>query len=448
MARRKRVSPKRFRIGKVSGYLHHGAWWLYYREEGRQIRSKVAMSQKEAEQIAAQVNAQVASGSPTLLSFTPIEVTQLRHQFLDYHENVLKSSINTVSRYRSATQHLVDFVGQQPKLPEAHVVKPHAFTAYLRKLEVAPNGHKNSAKRQLRDKGIQFILETCRSMYNFAVKRRHLPPYVGNPFAELPLDRMKIEDAKPIFVFDEATELKFLKAAGDWAFPIHFIFAKTGLRIGELLHLLIEDLDLKNGWLFVRNKTELGWRVKTGTERAIPLLPESVAVLISVIGARQAGPVFVREKYVRKTLPEYCDRRELERICAERIQAMKTPGSSLSRAEIQKIARSVWWDAGVLKADAVRLSFVRIMAAVGHSESTCPKSWRHSFATLLQDANVDPLIRQQTLGHKPTTNNGLGMTANYTHTRGETQRQQIEAALRRWGEVLRYAAERASRSPV
>jgi hypothetical protein len=57
-------------------------------------------------------------------------------------------------------------------------------------------------------------------------------------------------------------------------------------------------------------------------------------------------------------------------------------------------------------------------------------------------ANVDPLVRQQTLGHKPTNGNGLGMTGNYTHTRPETQRQQIEQALRRWPASLQYAMER------
>ena len=97
-------------------------------------------------------------------------------------------------------------------------MKPDAFAAYLRKVEVAPNGHPNTERRQLRDKGVQFILETCRSMYTFALKRRHLPPYAENPFSELPLDRLKVQDAKPIFVFTAATELAFLRAAGRWAF--------------------------------------------------------------------------------------------------------------------------------------------------------------------------------------------------------------------------------------
>jgi hypothetical protein len=34
----------------------------------------------------------------------------------------------------------------------------------------------------------------------------------------------------------------------------------------------------------------------------------------------------------------------------------------------------------------------------------------HTFAILLQDANVDPLIRQQMMGHKPTLSGGLKMT--------------------------------------
>ena len=58
MVSRKHSPSPRFRIGKVSVYLHHGAWWLYYRENGRPVRSKVALKQDDAERIAAQVNAQ------------------------------------------------------------------------------------------------------------------------------------------------------------------------------------------------------------------------------------------------------------------------------------------------------------------------------------------------------------------------------------------------------
>ena len=200
-------------------------------------------------------------------------------------------------------------------------------------------------------------------------------------------------------------------------------------------------MDLDGGWLLVRNKTALGWRVKTGNERDVPLLPEVVAVIRRTIGDRGAGPVFLRPRFAAAPPPLVAASGELERVCRERQLAA---GPALSRPEALKVARGVWRDAGMIKPDAVRTSFMALTRAIGRPEATCPKSWRHSYATLLQDANVDPLIRQQTLGHSPTGGEGLGMTANYTHTRRETQRRQIEDALRLWPESLHLGSDFAS----
>jgi integrase len=402
---------------------------VYYRDQGRAVRKGVARERGEAEQVAAQINAQLAAGAPTLLSFQPITVAELRRLFLEHHESVLHSSVATVDRYRTATKHLQGFVDSRPRPPMAHAVRPEEFAAFLRTRGVSPNGHPNTARRRLLDKGVVFVLETCRTLYGFAALRRHLPPYFGNPFAELPLGRLKVTDAKPIFVFDEVVEMAFLRECDPWEFPIHFMLAKTGLRVGELTHLLIEDVDLDGGWLHVRNKPALGWQIKTGTERTIPLVPELSAVLRLAIGARTGGPVFLRRQYASgRRVPLFGDRRFLESVVGERIAQT----SASTRSVLAAVARGMWRDAGAIDSDIVRLNFVRVMRRLGRPENTCPKSWRHSFATLLQDANVDPLIRQQVLGHRPSGAGGLGMTAAYTHTRSETLRRQTEAALRLW----------------
>jgi len=216
---------------------------------------------------------------------------------------------------------------------------------------------------------------------------------------------MKIDDSKAIFVFDAATELEFFRRCSDWAFPIHFTLAKTGLRIGELVHLLIEDVDLAGGWLHVRNKVELGWRIKTGQERVVPLLPEAVEVVRRVIGTRLRGPVFLREKLAGRVPLVVADSRGLERLLRDRRVA---GGRALTRTEEATLAKKLWWDAGAVKPDQLRVSFVRAAAAIGHPESTCPESWRHTYATLLQDANVAPLIRQQVMGHKPSLGEDWG----------------------------------------
>ncbi|MHB1037114.1 MAG: tyrosine-type recombinase/integrase [Pirellulales bacterium] len=271
MASTKKRDARRKRVGRVSYYYHHGGWHVYYRDGQRQVRRRVADTAEEAERIAAQVNAQVSAYRPTLFGFVKISVAELRQRFLDHHEHVLRSSLATVDRYRTATKRLEDFAATGGRSVFAHEVQPEQFLRYLRSLKVPANGHSSPVRRPLRDKGLRFILEACRSLYGFAAKQRHLPPYAENPFAGLGRALVRIENAKPVFVFDETTELAFFRAVDNWSFPLHFMLAKTGMRPGELMHLLVEDVDLDAGWLHVRNKPELGWRSKTGRVRMIPL---------------------------------------------------------------------------------------------------------------------------------------------------------------------------------
>ena len=433
--KRCRRPPARGRVGRVSYYLHHGGWWLYYRESGQVVRRRVAETRADAERIAAQVNGQLACDLPTPYSFEPVTVPELRSRFLAFHENVLRSSVATITRYEAATQHLVDFVAAHaPDLP-AHQLQVDQFAAFLRNREVSPNGRKNTPRRRLLDSGVWFILEVCRSLYGYAQRMRHLPPYGANPFTSLRLDRMQISDAKAVFVFTAETELQFLQAADTWAFPIHATLAKTGMRPGELAHLLIEDLDLEQGWLHVRNKVELGWRIKTGVERRIPLVAELIQLLRMVVGPRTAGPVFLQKRFWAGAVAiPTCDRAGLAHLLEQRIQdAEQRQAGPLARVDKLRLARSAWRNAGALNGDDIRNSFIRIAQYAGLSAATCPKSWRHTFATLLQDANVDPLIRQLTLGHKPTNlSEGLGMTGRYSHSRPETQKSSIDRALRLW----------------
>ena len=55
--------------------------------------------------------------------------------------------------------------------------------------------------------------------------------------------------------------------------------AMTGLRIGELQFLTKADVDLKEGFIHIRNKTipETGekWSPKHDNERIVPLIPET-----------------------------------------------------------------------------------------------------------------------------------------------------------------------------
>ena len=209
----------------------------------------------------------------------------------------------------------------------------------------------------------------------------------------------------------------------------------------------------------MRSKPQLAWRVKTRRERAVPLIKEVGQILHKVVGQRTAGPLFLRLQFQSETSPvANLNLEQMTAVCRERGRRLESEaGRPLCRREVAKVAQTVWHDAGAIDPDDIRRSFIRIARAVGLTGATCPKSWRHSFATLLQDASVDPLIRQISLGHAPAgdSKGSLRMTAVYTHTRPETQRREIERALRLWPESLRVAercaaiaAERAARDHI
>lgn len=43
---RRKLGSDRIRVGKVTLYLYHGAWWIYFSEGSKRIRRKVGESKK------------------------------------------------------------------------------------------------------------------------------------------------------------------------------------------------------------------------------------------------------------------------------------------------------------------------------------------------------------------------------------------------------------------
>ncbi|QDT35950.1 tyrosine-type recombinase/integrase [Stratiformator vulcanicus] len=412
---------RRQKVGRVSVYLHHASWWLYYRELGTPVRRRCSSDRDVALETAARVNAQLARGCPQEATFVPISIGELRRRFLEYHEDVARSSVATVRRYEAATDHLSKFAGSSP----AHLLDVEAFAKHLRSIEVPPNGHPHTACRPLREKGVRYILEVCRGMYSYAKRSRNLPAYEENPFSRIRIDRLPATDSKPIFVFDEVEEEKFLRVADAFDFAIHFVLAKTGLRPGELVHLMVDDVHPDDALLTVRNRPQLGWRTKTGQERIVPLVKPVCVLLRCVVGHRHGGPLFLRRRFHLGETAELQSESEMSAALLEQGRGK----NRLTRRELATEARRVWRDAGALKTDDIRKSMIRTARRAGLIGVTCPKSWRHTFATLLQEAEVDPVVRQLLLGHKVTDSTELGMTARYTHTRLRTLRLQLERAI-------------------
>jgi integrase len=293
--------------------------------------------------MAAEVNAQLEVGAPSTLGFEPISIPAVRQRWLDHHEHIRRSSLHTIRRYSSATQHLLNFlqdVRPLRRISDFRAVQAEEFVRYLRTLNVAPNGHANASKRRLRDNGMKYVLETCSTLFNYAARHRHLPPYAENPFLTIEIHRIPIEDPAPVVVFSSDIERRFLSACDKWQFPIFATLMLTGMRPGELVHLLLpEDLDLNEGWLYVRNKPGLGWKVKTRNERDLPLVPALHAVLRQHVGSRETGPVFLQRRCLSGHQPPliHYRRQQLERELISRSE--RTGGTDRSGLAVARLVK-------------------------------------------------------------------------------------------------------------
>ncbi len=426
-----------FRVGKVTGYLRGRVWYLCYFENGTRRRPRAGAERDAARQLAAQVNSQLETGAPSALSFEPISIPVLRTRWLEHHEQVRRSSVQSIARYRTATDHLLRFLNEHPVRHAGQFSATHAaaFVGYLRTIRVSPNGHANTPKRALLDKGVRYVLECCRALFNHAARRRHLPPYVENPFAAVEIDRIPVETARVIELLTADQERAFLGTCDDWQFPVFLTLLLTGLRPGELCHLLLpDDLDLTAGLIRVRNKPRLGWQVKTRNQRDIPLVPALVDVLRVHLAGRTCGPVFRGRRWTDDNLGfDASSTAALERELVRRLTNQDAIPADPDRAARVRLAGRLWRDVGAVDENRVRIEFIRAARNAGLVGQTAPKVLRHQFATALQEGRVDPLVRNLLMGHAAagsrSPGHGLGMTAVYTHTRPETVREQLLAAF-------------------
>jgi integrase len=428
----------------VTLYRRGSAWYVYYREDGRSRRLRASPKRREAERIAAEINAQISAGVRSTFGYDKISVEAVVPRWLEYQELVQRCSIATIDRYRSAILHLLRFVrATRPNLTIDRLTTDVAeeFVRHLRTVKISPNGSSGAKKRLMKDKGVLHVLRTCRTLVNYAARHRHMPPYATNPFTDLRIERMKIEDKKRIVLFTQAEEAAFLQACPPWEFRVFFTLAFTGMRPGEPRHLLVEDVDLGTRTAHVRCHPDLGWHTKTRNERRFHLFDELLGVIKGAIAGRSSGPVFLARRYAnRGDAPPLhgVDRRDLALEYGRRVEAEAAADRDASRRRAEtRAAKTLWHDMGMVNPNAVRKRFMVVAKKLGRPEMTSPYVFRHGMATAMQEADVDPFVRKEIIGHT-----SLEMTGRYTHTASVTLARGMKQAAELRQEALEVARHR------
>ncbi len=412
----RRSKSKRHRVGRVTVYFRQPSWWIYYSEHGKTRRIRIGRDMMEAERHAAEVNAQLTCGIRSTFQFEKIDIHELIRRCLEHHELVKRSAMRTVNRYRTAIAHLTRFIKEcRPSLTidAITVTVAEDFVKFLRTVKISPNGSPNAKKILMRDRGVLSVLRTARAFWNYAYHHRHVPPYSKNPFTAIRIEAMRIDDMKPKYVLSPDEEAELLAASSPWEFQVFFTLAFTGMRPGELSHLLIDDVDFETRTLFIRNHHELRWCTKTRNERRVYLFDELREVIRESIGCRTCGLIFLAPRYAagKEIAPlAGMSTPALAMELAKRIEEASQPGISQRRIEASEVEK-LWRDMGTIGHNRIRQRFLRVAKKIGKPHLTSPYSFRHTMATAMQTADVDMFVRRTIIGHTSAE-----MLTHYTHT--------------------------------
>jgi integrase len=404
------------RVGRVTIYRRGNTYYLYYREGGLSQRRKIDGNLAVARATAHKIVGALDEGRRSPIAYQWTSPKKLVEGFLDAVANVQRLALRTQDRYRAALERFLEFcqvahIGSADAVAEVTVEE---FVKWLRGKKRTRNGAAKGRRAPYRLGGIKFILATCRTAFNWASRHRLLPPYAQNPFTLFPIDKLKdpMEERDRTVVLSPEQERAFFAACDPWQLPIFRMLALYGLRLGELTHLLVEDVDLENGYFTVRSKPWLFWTVKTGRERRLPLVDTSKQLLAACIAERKAGFVFQNKTFVkgRRGLPHFASpaafRGQVERAAGDFLATDPEADERAVRRAVVKFCRA----AGQIPEKRIRCEFINLTARTGCPEFTRVHDLRHLFSSRAQEAGINPILVQEMLGH--TT---LEMTRRYTH---------------------------------
>ena len=422
------------RVGKVTIYKRGETYSVYYRQGGISLRRKVDGNLAAARATAHKILTSLDENRPSQVDYARTSPTDFVSGYLAFVADVQKLSLWTHDRYRAALERLLDFcrsfqIGSIDAIEPATVER---FVGWLRSTKRARNG---SAKGKKKDAyqlgGVKFILSTCRTAFAWAMRRRMLPPFSENAFASSGMDRLKdrrVESSARVFSAEQ--ERAFFAACDDWQRPLFSVLASYGLRVGELTHLQVEDVDWTAQQFVICSKPWLYWFVKTGRERRLPLVPATLPLFRALIGDRTTGFVCLnRETISRRSKPRgFADvpnafRRRVELRLGEFMAA----NPDANERQQKKVAVNLARDCGQIPERRMRSELMKLTETIGCPEYTRVHDLRHLFTTRAQSAGVNPLVVQEMLGH--TT---LEMTKRYSHFGIEDRREALSRATEKW----------------
>ncbi len=167
------------RIRNVTIYKRGLTYYLYYRENGKSVRSKVDGNIATARATASKSGCCFGRSPPVAFRLQArwrpgnwwinFSISRRRSNACPALPRPLPARHWGHFKHFAASEHI-------KTVDQVDLATVDAFVKWLRTQHRSRNGAQKGAKAGYRTGGIKFILSTCRTAFNWAAKRRLLPP--------------------------------------------------------------------------------------------------------------------------------------------------------------------------------------------------------------------------------------------------------------------------------
>jgi tyrosine recombinase XerC len=267
-------------------------------------------------------------------------------KFIEYIADHKNYSKNTIKSYKEDLYQFLKFL-QEEGIKDFEKVEYEHFIKFIGKLKLSNYKEKTIARK----------VASLKSFYKFLFSTKDIKK---NPC--LLLTSPKVPEKLPDFLtYDEILKLLNVSGKDTWQFlrykTILELLYSTGIRVGEIANLKIDDINFVDEVIKVRGKGK--------KERIVPF-----------------------GKYALNCLMKYIEKRPNKK---ERYLFLNKYGKRLTERSIERIVKKYSLISGINK-------------------RVTPHTLRHTFATHLLEKGVDLRTVQELLGHERITT-----TQIYTH---------------------------------
>ena len=291
------------------------------------------------------------------------------NDFINYCNYEKKLSEKTIKSYRIDLNQFILFIGETLKSLDINLIDKHIVRQYLQAIST------------FKPKTIKRKVATIKTLFNYLEYDDRIsvnpfrkvriqirePRVLPNVMTIQEVEKMVYEVYKALYLEENKEKFSYQEKVRD-ALVIELLFS-TGVRVSELSNLKNKNIDTKTGELKIRGKGNKERIVQVCNNEVLKLIVKYETVLRKIL--REKSDYFLVNRY----------------------------GKRLSEQSIRFLVKKISITAGI-------------------NRIITPHTFRHSFATLLLEKDVDIKYIQHLLGHS-----SIMTTQIYTHVNKEKQRQ-------------------------